>query len=820
MPDLEAKALARFNSGQYREAIGLYKKLLRDSENSTWRAQLASCYLQRALDFAAKGMYKEAVVLWENYRESAQPPYKAFDRYLAWLLNTGQFPRFRKTLQQLTARQLDRDYRELAGWLGLLIIAGHPEFQQDLPGDATFAAHLRIAQTALQAYGNNDPEAVEAALKQLPHRSAFRDFRTLLKAALLAGKAPQQAQALLDRIAPASPYARTARLLYACTCSGAALVQEMTRFTGKQRHMIGAIKGLHKKQLELLEQLAKYRDRLNDKARFDLAIRYRALFGEDLVQDFCRTLLRTYPAGRRDYRKHFGGLGEFEENRMLALACERDDNIDAAAYHWEQCVRALREEPDAGGLRSALILRHIADMQMSPDRILSLKRSLEYDPDDKDSYLQILRDYESDPDSAGDYKTWLNTALQKFPDDIDILTLGLQSSVRHKTYKKATQYGKKILQRDPLHALARELLFSSHLSHARQQMLGKKYHLVVREIDQAEALHLGKSQQLQAQLLRGCLSFATVDKQTGLQQIAETLGRLHDDPVNAVFHAVMEALATGLPVATILRELPPVKGHLLSARELSRLVGQIERYASIDGTQKNIHKALDKVKAVVKKSLQQDFPEDLLLSWVQTLERIQHFELLRHTAKLAGTRWQKPIWTYYRIYSETNGDPEKCSFQDVVVLEHMQQHAAQEGDQRTMVLIGDYLERCHVLRPQTRMGIFDDLFGFDDEEELGDPMEDLFGHLPDDVFKQINDKMASMLKKVTPEKLLQEMGDVIGGNKNVLMAIMHEPELFPVLMMLNAANKLGIDTGVGVDEVLDYFDIGSGSQSRSLPFPF
>lgn len=52
------------------------------------------------------------------------------------------------------------------------------------------------------------------------------------------------------------------------------------------------------------------------------------------------------------------------------------------------------------------------------------------------------------------------------------------------------------------------------------------------------------------------------------------------------------------------------------------------------------------------------------------------------------------------------------------------------------------------------------------------------------------------------------------------MAIMQEPELFSVLMLLNAANKLGIDTGVSVDEVLDYFDIDSGSTSRAFPFPF
>ena len=47
--EAQAQALSKFNAGKYKDAIGLYKKLLRGADNETWRKQLAHCYLLRAL---------------------------------------------------------------------------------------------------------------------------------------------------------------------------------------------------------------------------------------------------------------------------------------------------------------------------------------------------------------------------------------------------------------------------------------------------------------------------------------------------------------------------------------------------------------------------------------------------------------------------------------------------------------------------------------------------------------------------------------------------------------------------------------------------
>jgi tetratricopeptide (TPR) repeat protein len=62
--DLAAQAQALQKSGKYKEAIKLYKKLLQTSDADLCREPLANCYVQRAIGFAAKGMHKEAQVLW------------------------------------------------------------------------------------------------------------------------------------------------------------------------------------------------------------------------------------------------------------------------------------------------------------------------------------------------------------------------------------------------------------------------------------------------------------------------------------------------------------------------------------------------------------------------------------------------------------------------------------------------------------------------------------------------------------------------------------------------------------------------------------
>nr|WP_305908012.1 hypothetical protein [Methylomarinum sp. Ch1-1]MDP4520815.1 hypothetical protein [Methylomarinum sp. Ch1-1] len=657
---LQQKARTEANAGHYQEAIALYKKLLQQGDNEDCHRQLAHCYLQRAKSFAGREMIREALVLWENHARHSPPPYQAFDRYLLWLILSNNQTKLQQRVKQLTAQQLDRDYPELAAVLGLLILTRLPRLQQALPEDSVFTSHLNRVQLALQA---RDLDGMLEALQQLPYRSAFRDLRSLVKACKTASHSPAEARSLLNRIPPHSPYANSAKLLQICGYHGAVLARQLANLDSHRRQLLGDVIGLKSEQLKLLDALCKQADKLNDKAKFTLALQFQSLFGAELTQRYCLAMLPRYPAGLKPYQKHFGTIDDYQHHRLKALTYEREHRHQAAESHWRNCIDLLRHNPDGNSdLKIALILRHMAENQEGPELASQLRmESLEYDPNDRNCLLEIVRYYGQSKETADRQKAWLTKALAKFPEDIELLTLAIEAAIHHKAYKKTVHYANRILQIDPLNRFAQQTLLNGHLNHARKLLKNNKYSLADQEIRQAEALKGGKSKTLETQLLRALLCFADGDQTQGLQLLAETLTKLHSDPVNMHFQVVVEAQLCGLPMATLSQALPTAKDYRLSAKELSRLNQQLRQYGALPGRRTLLCKALEKIKEPVKKSLTQlDANEDLLLSLCQTLETIGHFELLRFCSECAPEPSANPIWVYYQIFADSQGDPTRC----------------------------------------------------------------------------------------------------------------------------------------------------------------
>jgi hypothetical protein len=820
---LENQALSKLKAGQYKEAIDLYKSLLKHANNADWRQALAQCYLQRALAFATKGMVKEALVLWENYAQNAEPPHEARDQYISWLLQTNDMAKVKTCLGQLSAQQLDEHYPDLAGLLGLLIITGKVSCLELLPKDSVFIMHLGFVQEALDAYRNNRPEDIEPALKKLPFRSAFRDFRTLMKAALLIPESVEQAQSLLAKIPAASPYQQAGALLLAITHEGAALVNDLLQLTPPQIKIIEEAKNLNKKQIELLGVLTKQKDRFSDKVKFNLAIQYQTLFGEDLAQNYCLAALSTYPAGQRDFTKHFGAMNDFEAWRLKAVSCERDRDFNGAEYYWKQGITALKNQGTEGAFKIALIMRHIAEQQETPeDAITWLMGSLDHDPDDRESYVKILQYYERKEQETDTYKEWLDKSIKNFPNDVELLGLAIKAATRNKAFKKATQYAQALLKIDPVNTSAKQVLFTSHLSHARKLIKSKKFHLVEKEIQQAEETTIGKRFQTQAQLMRGFFVFAAENKNQGSQLIAESVQKLHDGLVCAYFCATLEALLLDLQSAPVLKELPPLTSdHVLSQQEMNQLIKLIQQYAEDDNvSQALMHKALEKIKATIKQALkQQNYSEDTFLSLCLCLASIQHFELLRACVKIAQPLWSKPIWMYHRIYAEVNGNASKCSYMNYLRLRESLENAQLEKDQRATALIGKFLDKYHESRNPSGFNILDTLFGGMDEDN--DPIDELFGHLPDDLFDQLERKTVEITKKTPPERMLKSLAnDYFSNNMNKTFDLLKDdPEAFFAILMLKAADDIGIDIGVTAEQIVECF-IGQKTTSKPKPFPF
>ncbi|OYV19357.1 MAG: hypothetical protein CG441_793 [Methylococcaceae bacterium NSM2-1] len=819
---LENKALSKLNAGQYKEAIDLYKSLLKHANNADWRQALAQCYLQRALAFAAKGMVKEALVLWENYAQNAEQPHEAFDYYINWLLQTNDMAKIKSCLGQLSAQQLDEHYPELASLLGLLIITGKISCQDMLPKDSVFMMHLGFVQEALSAYRNNKLEDIEPALKKLPFRSAFRDFRTLMKAALLVPESVEQAQSLLAKIPDGSPYHQAGALLLAITHGGAALINDLLQLTPPQIKIIEGAKNFNKKQIELLDVLTKQKDRLSDKVKFNLAIQYQALFGTDLAQHYCLAALSTYPAGQRDFSKHFGTLDDFEAWRLKALMCERDRDFHGAEYYWQQGITVLKTRGADGAFKIALIMRHIAAHQQTPEEAVSwLIDSLGHDPDDRESYVKILQYFERQEQETDAYKEWLDKSIKKFPNDVEMLGLAIKAATRNKAFKKASQCAQALLKIDPVNTFAKQVLFTSHLAHARKLIKSKKFHLVEKEIHQAEKITIGKRYQTQAQLMRGFFVFVAEDKKQGSQLIAESVQKLNDGLVCAYFCATLEALLLDLQSAPILKELPPLtKDYVMSQQEMTQLIKVIQQYADDDNvSQTLLHKSLEKIKAIIKQSIkQQDYGEELLLSLCQCLERIQHFELLRFCVKIAQPLWLKPIWMYYRVYAEVNGNAGKCSYMNFLRLRDGLNNAQLEKDQRAVALIGKFLDQYQKSRQPSGFNIFDSLFGGIDDE---DPLDKLFGHLPEDLYDQLAEKTIQITKKNPPERMLKILAAEYLSNDVAKMfnLLNDDPEALFAFLMLKSADDLGIDIGVTAKDIAECFE-GQKATSKPASFPF
>ncbi|NYT46677.1 MAG: hypothetical protein H0A75_02450 [Candidatus Methanofishera endochildressiae] len=703
------------------------------------------------------------------------------------------------------------------------MLTRHPEFEQLLVQDSVLIAHFKIVQNALFNFQDNSTEKLVDTLKQLPYRSAFRDFRTLCNGLVALSDAPTQAQEFFTKIPAVSPYTQAAKILLACTKQGAELANELLQLNHQQRRFVGKIKGLNNNQLDFITHYSRQHEQLSDKVQFKLAIQYQDLIGTELAQSVCQTLLASYPAGNKEFIRHFGEASEFEENRVKALLCEQDNNLYDAEYYWKQCIAILDDELDDNGLKCAMILQRLAAREADGEKRTGLLiESVEYDPGNRDTYLQIIQYYSQQTESAKEYKHWLNRTLEQFPQDVEVLTQAVKAATNNKTYKKASQYATKILKIDPLNTFAKQTLFSSYLAHARKLMCEKNYPLVEKEIKHAEQLALGKVYEQQTQLMRALLCFVNVDKQQGLQEIVKALSKLHTDPVNSHFQAIMESLLNGLPVATILRELPAAKEYLLTAQELSRLMLQLKLYANDSDNWEYLHKALDKIKAPLKTSLSdQDYPEDLLLNLCQVLDSFVHFELLRHCARVAQLKWKNPVWMYYRVYADNNGEAAGCTFWEVERLENASKQAGEDKDYPTAMLIDKFLDSYFEAHPERNMGFLEGLFGGMTEEGddiAVDPLEELFGHPPDRFMIDLNSKAESLLKKLTPEKLTQELALQVAEEKSLFLAMMENPEVFSALMLLRAADELFIDIDTNIYDVIDAF--GLSANKNSSPFPF
>lgn len=809
-------ALSQFNAGAYKEASDHYKNLLKIKNTEFWRTQLGLCYLYRATEMATKDMIKEAIVMWDNYAEQSTPPLHYFDHYLIWLLVSKSYAKLKTNLSKLSAADLDVHYPELASVLGFLILTSQPELASLLPQDSVFHVHLQIVREAIQAFRDNDVDKLESVLKKLPFRSAFRDFRSLVKAVLLTSSNSEQARSALLKISETSPYQAAAQTVLTYLSEENVFVERVIQHNTLQRKMLIQAKGLSKKHFDLLELVSKQNKNLNAKFVFNLAIKYQALFETDQVKRFCHDLLPSYVLGLKDYIKHFNESSLSDKYRLMALQAERERNVDEAYFCWESYINQLKNNVPDNAYKIALVQRYLAERVPLEEAIQFWIESLTYDPDDRESYFKILTHYEAEKSKEDQvqYKHWLEKSLSQFPQDVEFLALAVKQAMCTKAYKKAAKYAKSLLSYDPVNTIAKQSLFECHLAHARRLLNTKKFHLVAQEIQAAEQISLPKRLQTQAQLLRGFYQYLSESKEQGLVTIRQAL---NTDTSYAHIQVMVESLLLNLPAAPFLKGLPALKGVLLSESAMNQLLTIIKTYKDQRVSNTVLNAALDKIKTVLRTSVQkQNFSEELTLSLCQTLDAVGYFVLLSYVAKLAQAKWRKPVWVYYQVYADVGGDAYKLSSVAVGQLEDSAYEAYQQKDHQTEMLINRLIDRYHKSRVGFQFKNFN--FSFIQDEEEDGILENLFNHLPDAVISKIIRKVELIRQTSKSENLLLEAAKSIPQNLPLpkKMSIMLNPDFVSAFLMLKAAEELDMEIGITLANVIEYFE--TKTKLPKIPF--
>ena len=90
--------------------------------------------------------------------------------------------------------------------------------------------------------------------------------------------------------------------------------------------------------------------------------------------------------------------------------------------------------------------------------------------------------------------------------------------------------------------------------------------------------------------------------------------------------------------------------------------------------------------------------------------------------------------------------------------------------------------------------------------------------VPETTLIRLDKRLVSLMKKTSPEMLIQQLHKVIGDDKKIMSAMMQNPDLFSALLMLRAADELGIDIDVTVGDVLECFGVDKQTDIFSFPF--
>lgn len=773
----EARARAVLEAGSYRQAIELYKGLLKQEHRCEWLDGLAASYAGRAEELASKDMLPEALVVWRNRSSLCNKPL-AEGPYVGWLLRAGEHHAALGLLQSA-----DNDSPTTASGLetrlAAVALTAPDGALAQLAADSPLRQHRDAALAAIAACCRGDSAALEEQLRAIPFRSPYRDLRLILKAILLLGDDPSQAGEMIARVAVGGPFEKLAAVVRAGSLPGTRWLAELHDLDDEGRLMLLEIKGCPENRRPLLLELAELAHANVPPAPsrvVELLLR-RNRGVPAAAARLCRRLLPYADKRLADYRNAFAPLGAVEAEAIMALAAELRRAPEVSAGYWLRAVKLLVTQEGAP-LQAALILRHLFDLIVG-DRDASdfdhectrwLEKGLALDPDDRDAHLKLIRIHRR----AGDAKAAraaMETALARFASDPVLLLEAVEIALAGSAFKKAVTLAKRLLELDPINSKVRAVVGQAHLSHARKQIRAGRPDMAGKELDLADEWLAAANERSISKLLRG-LSASDEQATALLREAAAELG----GHLLASFHLTLESTRIGsLPSVALQRAGvslvgPPTDRDVVAVVQAINALGKPDRRA--------LRVILDSLRVRLKAAAGGAFSEAERISICETLLRLDERQLLLAYA-LAGLRtWPgRPLFVYLTSFARYGPEARfAMSAREEAELERALQQAVADGDQRTA-------QRIRSLIEPPEFDTDEDPEDFADGDECDDPVRALVENpraLLEMMISLGNEQsLIDMARSIVPASEFRRLARAAGGNRKRLaqMLIDHLLEL-------------------------------------------
>jgi cellulose synthase operon protein C len=748
LPPLAAKATEALRAGDFKQAIELFKRLVRQGARPEWCDALAEAYVGRARQLAAQGMFEEAETA---LNKAVAPDGTVPDPllYVQCLVKRGQLPKAAALAvkyignERIPASVAPR-LAELAAALWLAAPAPLTPPADPTSEAGRWVEHAAAAQQSLTAWIEGKPaQVIDQFLSRIPFRSAFRSLRLILKSLLTAPDDPARARQLLDGIPPESAFAAFRLAVEAALPQPPADPMAPPVLPSKAQQVFAAeVKHLPSAASQLLVQLAKA-ERSGPGTLLSFLAGHAGSLPADDVKRACHDLLPRAPHRLRQFENMFGPLSEFDRNRVLALAAEAGNDWERAGQCWT--VAARRIEAAAGteaGLTAGVIYRHLARLAHEHSEIEGegtsevpeieyLELSLQADPDHLPAVLQLIGLYRT----HGKDREWhrlVEDAAQRFREESAVLVQAVDSAIARKAYKKAVGFARKLLALDPINQSARQRMIELRISHARKQIRSKRVDLASKELAEAAEWERPGAPSFLLSINQGLVGLELgqrPDADARLRQGVEMAGGgVAGWFCASLEHALMNA---GEASAALLRE------------ELARAQQAAE--PTKEGIQ-SIVSAMSCKEARESKSATRGLIFRIRgwllkgsgLAWsaaefhpiAEMFVRVNAYDILGDYAK-AGSR-RNPnddaTWRYYQLVARSKGDADRLSFAEREKLFDMEEAAESRGDFHAVNRIRRFVTGAgdnSMPRRGSRRVSLADFIDFDDDDDSIDVLPEL-----------------------------------------------------------------------------------------------